>query len=406
MYYIGIDVSKNQFTTCIINQKAQIISRRTFPYSLEGFQDFLSVLQTLNPVTIIMESSNRYHIPLASFLISENFQPFIVNPKFIYQFAKYHQATSPSKTDPKDAFLLALFALKNPELLKPSPIPDDAKIIARTLQKLTKELAKTKTQIKACLSVLFPELEKNVEIFSKTILTMLFYLPSAKDIAKAPLKRIHHFLLETSEKGRKPSITPETLKTLAKNSIGTPHKGYETTLKVHIKKYFFLQEEIAELEALLDETLKNWSPKERELISSIKGISKNLANRFLTEIGDIKKFSKASKLIKYAGLDPVIKQSGKWESRKGISKRGSPYLRDIIYQMAYGVKNWNKVFWEYWRRKKEAFGSSRKTMIALANKLIRVIFTMLRKGKTFKPELVAPSTRGIKHISVEGVCHV
>jgi len=42
----------------------------------------------------------------------------------------------------------------------------------------------------------------------------------------------------------------------------------------------------------------------------------------------------------------------------------------------------------------------------LANKLIRVIFAMLRKGETFKPELVAPSTRGIKHISVEGVCHV
>jgi len=393
MFYVGIDVSKNQFTACIINQKGEILSHRTFPYTSDGFHDFLSILKSLNPVTLVMESSNRYHIPLASFLISHNLQPFILNPKFTYQFSKYYQATSPSKTDSKDAYLLALFALKNPELLKPSPIPDDAKTIARTLQKLTKDLAKTKTQIKSCLSVLFPELEKNVNIFSKAILTMLSYLPSAKDIAKAPLERIHHFLLETSEKGRKPSITPGTLKALAKNSIGTYHKGYIASLKTYIKEYFFLQERIAELEALLEEEVQKWSPKEVEIISSIPGISKELAQRFLAEIGDIRRFSKASKLIKYAGLDPVIKQSGRWESRQGISKRGGPNLRDIIYQMTYGVKTWNEVFREYWRRKKEAFGSARKAMIALANKLMRVIFAMLRKGETFNPELVASCGR-------------
>ncbi len=129
------------------------------------------------------------------------------------------------------------------------------------------------------------------------------------------------------------------------------------------------------------EEIQKWSPNETDILSSIKGISKDLANRFIAEIGDIKKFESAKKIIKYAGLDPVIKQSGKWKSYKGISKKGSAYLRDICYQMAYGVVTWNSVFKEYLKKKWSQYGSYRKAMIAVVNKLIRVIFAMLKKGE-------------------------
>ncbi|WP_341537380.1 IS110 family transposase [Schnuerera ultunensis] len=47
------------------------------------------------------------------------------------------------------------------------------------------------------------------------------------------------------------------------------------------------------------------------------------------EIGDINRFSNASKLVAYAGLDASVSQSGDfaWGHRSKISKRGSHYLR-------------------------------------------------------------------------------
>jgi len=123
-----------------------------------------------------------------------------------------------------------------------------------------------------------------------------------------------------------------------------------------------------------------------KLISSIKGISPKLASLFLAEIGDIKRFDNAKKLIKYAGTDPVIKQSGKYKVKMSISKQGSSFLRNVLFQMAVGVVKWNYYFRAYFIRKKKSFGSYKKAMIAVVNKLIRVIYAICRKGTCFNPE--------------------
>ncbi len=61
--------------------------------------------------------------------------------------------------------------------------------------------------------------------------------------------------------------------------------------------------------------------------------------------------------------------------------------------MAYGVDTWKLFFKEYLKKKWRQYGSYRKAMKASVNKLIRVIFAMLRKGEKFRPEPVLPSKR-------------
>ncbi len=75
-----------------------------------------------------------------------------------------------------------------------------------------------------------------------------------------------------------------------------------------------------------------------------------------------------------------------------ISKQGNPHLRNILYQMATGVVMWNNVFKEYYRRKYEQFRSRKKAMIAVVNKLIRVIFAMLSKRVFFNHHSLISNT--------------
>jgi transposase len=108
---------------------------------------------------------------------------------------------------------------------------------------------------------------------------------------------------------------------------------------------------------------------------------------FIAEVKDVLRFSSAKKLIKYAGTDPVIKQSGKFRMNKRISKQGSPWLRNILFQMAVGVVTWNSHFRKYFLCKKREFKSYKKAMVAVMNKLIRVIYGICKKGNYFNPVL-------------------
>jgi transposase len=149
---------------------------------------------------------------------------------------------------------------------------------------------------------------------------------------------------------------------------------------------------------MLIEKLDENQQEQIKFISSIKGISPKLASLFLVEIGDIKRFSNAKKLIKYAGTDPVKKQSGKYKVRMSISKQGSSFLRNVLFQMAVGVVKWNFYFRAYFLRKKKNFGSYKKAMIAVVNKLVRVIYAICTKGVLFNPSFSKFPAQEVSHV--------
>ena len=64
---------------------------------------------------------------------------------------------------------------------------------------------------------------------------------------------------------------------------------------------------------------------------SIPGIAAYSASVIFAEIGDFMKFPKAKKLVAFFGLDPSVRQSGKFSGTENhISKRGSKYLRATL----------------------------------------------------------------------------
>ncbi|MHB1647007.1 MAG: transposase [bacterium] len=135
----------------------------------------------------------------------------------------------------------------------------------------------------------------------------------------------------------------------------------------------------------------NGSRKEDiEILKSIKGISDITASHFMAEIKDIAKFENRNKLIAFAGTDPGIRESGTSLKISGrISKRGSVSLRRYVYLMAVSVIKYNNYFKDYYCKKKEEGFPHRKAMIALVNKLLRIIFALLTRKQKFNMELIA-----------------
>ena len=83
-------------------------------------------------------------------------------------------------------------------------------------------------------------------------------------------------------------------------------------------------------------------------ILTIPGVGYTLGAMIISEIDNIKRFSNPSKLLAFAGLDPVVKQSGNFRAEHmKISKPGSSYLYYAIYRVAFIIIYNNETFHNY-----------------------------------------------------------
>ena len=121
-----------------------------------------------------------------------------------------------------------------------------------------------------------------------------------------------------------------------------------------------------------------------EIIKSIGGVRDVTASSFLAELGDCDRFTSYKKLIAFAGLDPSIHKSGKYEGKSRISKRGNRHLRRIIYMMTSCIVRKNNTFREYFLKKKLQGLSYKEAVIATSQKLIRVIYAMLSSRTPYR----------------------
>ncbi len=108
----------------------------------------------------------------------------------------------------------------------------------------------------------------------------------------------------------------------------------------------------------------------------------------ISEIGDISRFSEPAKLVAFAGIDPTVKQSGQFTGTKNhMSKRGSPYLRRVIWLASTTDAFHDPVMSEFYQ-KKHAEGKPHRTAIgAVCRKMLYVIYALMKSGQTYSPQV-------------------
>lgn len=123
-------------------------------------------------------------------------------------------------------------------------------------------------------------------------------------------------------------------------------------------------------------------------ITTVPGIGDINGAVILGEIGDISRFSNASKLAAYAGIDASVSQSGDFQSSNNrMSKRGSPYLRKALFQAALVAAFHDPVFSAFYQKKRSE-GKHHLTAIgAVARKLCNTIFAVLKYNTPYIPQI-------------------
>jgi len=388
--FIGIDISKDSFDVTLLTSSGKIKLQDKLTMDRDGFNTLLKHLSSYSKeeLLIAMEATGIYHLPLLSFLLENSFKCVVINPILIKSFIG-STTLRKTKNDKKDASLIALFSLKSYQSLHLASFDDIENIrpLIRERENLSKDIARLKTEIKAILVQLFPELLKNTNIFTKSILNLLLKAPSRKAIRNLKEKKIQKILDSTS--GNKVKITAKDILSLAKNSIAISDKYLEKVLTSKIRRLITIQDELSILDTELENSLEDTDINDDiELLQSIPGIGAVTSKNFMVEISSVDKFKSVKQLCAFIGIDPSIKQSGTSVSYRGkISKRGNANLRRTIWQMAIGTIRSCEVFNTYFTKKREEGKKFKQAVIATANKLLRTIFVLLKNKAKFDEKL-------------------
>ncbi len=225
------------------------------------------------------------------------------------------------------------------------------------------------------LQITFPEFEKRCHVFSESMRVFLKQLPSARLI-----KAIDPWVLQQAlnyDDGRKVApFSGEDIVAEAQKSVASESIAMELIIPEH------LMEKRDKIATALVVACESLMIEDIEIITSISGIGNTMASAFLAEVGDYRLFPSYKHLVAFAGLDPSIHQSGKFEGASRISKRGNHHLRHLIFLMTSCVVRQDNIFKVYYQKRRTEGLPFKKAIHATAHKLLRVLFAMLSSRTT------------------------
>lgn len=143
------------------------------------------------------------------------------------------------------------------------------------------------------------------------------------------------------------------------------------------------------LEALITAiTAKHYSAT-LERLQTIPGIGAKTATMLMVISNDFEKFSNYKQLIAYVGFSPRLYQSGTSVRGKGhICKLGKSQIRKLLYLCTWSAKKYNQACIDMYNRLKEKGKPERVIKIALANKLLKQVFAIMKNNTTYDENFV------------------
>ena len=392
---IGIDVGSETHFARAFDWRGYEFSRKPLEFSNtgEGFETFRAWIDELkekhgmDKVMPGMEPTGHYWFNLGKFLQDHGMTPVHVNPHHVKK-SKELDDNTPSKNDRKDPKVIAGL-VKDGRYFRPY-IPDGIYAEIRALSGLQvlaqSEITRLKNRIARWFSIYFPNY-KDVygNIGAVSGLMVLEAAPLPADIVKLGVDGVNRIWREAKLRGVGLKRA-KTLVTAAEHSIGSrdAQEAARIELRILLADYKMQTAQEAELMALIEDKIRKVPYVDKLL--EIRGVGLKTVTGFVAEVGDITRFDDPRQLQKLAGYAIVKNESGKHKGESHISYRGRKRLRYVLYEAAVSVVSHSAEFrliYQYYTTREKNPLKKMQSMIAVACKLVRVFYLILKTGATY-----------------------
>ena len=392
---VGIDVGSETHYARAFSWRGFEFSRKPleFSNSEEGFETLKAWIEDLkkkrglDKVIPGMEPTGHYWFNLGKFLQDNGMRPVHVNPHHVKK-SKEMDDNDPSKNDRKDPKVIA--GLVNEGRYFYPYIPDGIYAEIRVLSGLRvltqSEITRLKNRIARWFSIYFPNYKDvygNVGAISGQMILKVAPLP--EDIVKLGVDGVNQIWRAAKLRGVGIKRA-RTLVEAAEHSVGSrdAQEAARIELQILLSDYDRQTKREAELMALINEKIREVPYIDKLL--EIRGIGLKTVVGFVAEVGDIKRFDDPRQIQKLSGYAIVKNQSGKHKGESHISYRGRKRLRYVLYEAAVSVVSHSPEFrsiHQYYTTRDKNPLKKMQSMIAVACKLIRIFYVILKNGTRY-----------------------
>jgi transposase len=290
-----------------------------------------------------------------------------------------------SKTDARDAYIIAEQARMRSDLARLVPGEDDLAELQLLLARRTDLVAdrtRCVNRLRDVLLSLFPALERALDLNAKGALVLVRHYQTPSAIRRMGHRRLAAFLKNRSVKGAE-GIARKALAAAKAQSVSLPAESVAATICAELAaEALALKESVAALDGEI--AGRFFARPEARILSSLPGMGPILGSEFLVSVGDFRaSFDSADQLAAYAGLVPVARDSGKRVGNHRRMRGGNKVLKRVFYQSAFASLRGSSHSRAFYDRKRREGKKHTQALIALARRRVNVLWAMLRDEITF-----------------------
>lgn len=339
MLYAGFDLHSQETRIWIENEKGEKVWHGRVPSTEEGWVGAVAKYKG-DGIEVVMETGRiTYSAVLA--LRGAGIEPVVVNPRQVKMIAE-----SKKKSDKRDARVLA-------------------------------QLLRTKA-LDACRVHIPTEEAREIRSLLVTREHLIRHSTAAINAARALGAqagiRVGRARLGT-EKGWQSFL-----------GIGFP-EWMKPLIECHHNVWLACEEEMAKLDQVVIAKVKGSEAAQR--ITEVPGVGAISALSIISAVDDPKRFPSAKEASSYCGITPRPPfETGQQRSSGRITKEGRSHVRKVFIQGAHAAIRSKRLpkRLRNWVMRLIMTKGIQKAAVALAHKLIRIVFGMLRDGTRWEPQ--------------------
>lgn len=340
MKYIGIDISKRKCDVCIIDAKGNVLERDIYPNTPEGAKKYVAQLKRKHRGKLVAAcetTANMWHITY------DVFEAAGIDIKLADTYKMVLISRTSKKTDKVDAEKIAQVLRMG--MIPECHVPDKYGRSVRQLTRRRESLGQDRTRAANRLHAL-------LDMHGKTIDASRLHLKKA-------IAQMNGMILGDED------------------SVDT------TVLRSHVAQIESLNAAIKTIEERIDvEAVAN---EDALLLMSMTGFDSYSAIAMSAEIDDISRFHNVKQLVSWAGMCPVVRQSGDEIHHGGIKKTGRNRIANwlLIEAANTAIRYDTRMKATYEAAKARHGGKHALAIVVVANKMATIAYYVLKSRKPY-----------------------
>jgi transposase len=336
--YVGLDAHSKNSVYVIQDAEGQVVGRGTVPTTADGFKDMRDRLELRSGTPVALESGAVAFV-VADYLNDLGLRPIVVDAREV----RVKASRPRQKSDFRDARELCEGVRRGMYRAIVSVPPREIRTLRETLSRRRHFVRVRTAQVNAAKWLLRSN--------GKGALARSLQLESGWNTLIAAL-----------------SDAP----------------ALQAFVRQHQAVWRCAGEQVTLLDLEIRRLGRTWK-KELTLLETAPGVGTIVGSTALAVLFDPHRFPSAKHAASYAGLVPTTDQSGDREHYGHITKRGSSELRAMLCEAAQHARRTNHPLHPYFAKVWVRRGY-RMAVVAVAHRLCRILFAMLRDGTPFRPD--------------------